>query len=143
MAYIYKKRDPKKKRQTVIMFFVLILAAVIIVSVAAGFFGSEYVVHKALEDPDVVLHVAVSGGDVTIAIYGGEKVEELRMVCLEIEGVSLSSEYSMHPAPLNGAGMVVFSGVCNEVTGTRLVSVRGVFADGSTKLLKRVTIKFT
>lgn len=143
MAYIYKKRDPKKKRQAVILFFVLIMAGVIIVSVSAGFFGSDYVVRKSLEDPDVVMHVAVSGGDVIITIYEGRKVEDLRMICLEIEGVSLPSEHSIHPAPLNGAGVVVFSGVCDGVTGTRTVGIRGVFADGSTMILKRLTIKFT
>ena len=91
----------------------------------------------------MVMHVAVSGGDVIITIYEGRKVEDLRMICLEIEGVSLPSEHSIHPAPLNGAGVVVFSGVCDGVTGTRTVGIRGVFADGNTMILKRLTIKFT
>jgi len=143
MAYIYKKHDPKKKRKVVILVFVLILACVLIVSIIGGFFGSDYVIRKSLEDPEVVMHVAVSGGDVVVTIYEGRQAADLRMIDLTIEGVSLSSEHSMHPAPLNGAGVVVFPGVCDGVTGTRLVGVRGVFADESMELLKRVRINFT
>lgn len=143
MAYIYRKNDPKKKRRVVILIFILILAGVLTLSIAGGFFGSDYVVRKSLEGQEVVTHVAVSGGDVIVTIYGGRKAEELQMISMTIDGVPQSSEHPLDPPLLNGAGVVVFPGVCDGVTGTRIVTVRGVFADESTMLLKQVRFRFT
>ena len=95
MAYRYKRDNPRSKRNVVIAFFVSIVFIALIVAVVAGFFGSNYVVQKSLEDPDVVLHVAVSGGDIIVTVYDGRRVDELRMLALEIEGVSLPTSMSM------------------------------------------------
>ncbi len=100
-------------------------------------------IQKSLEDPDVVMHVTVSGGDVVVTIYEGRKVNELSMLVLDIEGVSLPTSMSMMPAPENGVGIVYFSNICNGITGVRKVGVRGIFTDGSSTLLKLNTIKFT
>jgi hypothetical protein len=143
MAYRYKKDNPKSKRKLVIAFFIIIVFIALFVAVIAGFFGSNYVVQKSLEDPDVVLHVAVSGGDLIVTVYEGRRVDELRMLVLEIQGVSLPSSMTMMPAPLTGTGAVYFSNTCMGVTGVRKVGVRGIFADGSSTLLKVSTIKFT
>ncbi len=62
------------------------------------------------------------------------RIDELRMLVLEIEGVSLPT--SMMPAPQMGTGEVCFSNTCMGVTGVRKVGVRGIFTDGSSSLLK-------
>lgn len=143
MAYRYKRDNPRSKRNLVIAFFVIIVFIALFVAVVAGFFGSNYVVQKSLEDQDVVLHVAVSGGDIVVTVYDGRRVDELRMLALEIEGVSLPTSMSMMPAPQMGTGEVCFSNTCMGVTGVRKVGVRGIFTDGSSSLLKLSTIKFT
>jgi len=143
MAHIYKKDNPKGARRLAIVSFFIILLIVLSFAAIIGFFGSDYMVQKSLEDPDVVLHMTVSGGDVIVTIYEGRRVNELSMLVLEIGGVSLPSSMSMMPAPLNGVGIVHFSDTCNGITGVRKVGIRGIFTDGSSSLLKLSTIKFT
>lgn len=143
MAYTYKRDNPKGKRRLAIAFFFIIVLAVFFVAVIAGFFGSDFVVQKSLEDPDVVIHVTVSGGDVIVTIYEGRRVTELSMLVLEIEGISLPTSMSMMPAPVKGVGIVTFSDTCSGITGVRKVGVRGIFTDGGSTLLKLNTIKFT
>ncbi len=100
-------------------------------------------IQKSLGDQDVVMHVTVSGGDVVVTIYEGRKVNELSMLVLDIEGVSLPTSMSMMPSPDNGVGIVYFSNICNGITGVRKVGVRGIFTNDSSTLLKLNTIKFT
>jgi len=143
MAHIYKRDNPKGKRKMVIAFFFLIVLIALFAAVILGFFGSDYMIQKSLDDPDVVLHMEVSGGDVIVTIYEGRRVAELYMLVLEIEGVSLPTSMSMMPAPEHGMGVIYFSNICNGITGVRKVGVRGIFTDGSSSLLKLSTIKFT
>ena len=143
MARVYKRENPKKKRRFVIAFFVFIMFAVFGVAVFAGFLGSNFMFHKSLEDPDVVLNIMISGGDIVVTTHGGRRIIELFTLVLEIEGVPLSDTVSRMPAPSEGKGEVRYSGVCNGVTGVRKVAVRGIFADGSSSLLKVYSISFT
>ena len=124
---------------------VLAIVSIIIVAACAcaALLGTGYVIDKSLEDPDVLLHVFVVGDDVIVTIYEGRRVDELTMVSLEIEGVSLPKSVSMQPAPDCGTGEVHFTEACAGVTGVRDIAVRGVFSDGRTQLLKLTTIKFT
>jgi hypothetical protein len=43
----------------------------------------------------------------------------------------------------SGAKEIVYSSVAVQITGTRNVGVRGIFTDGSVKLLKVLVLKFT
>lgn len=124
---------------------VLAIISIIIISACAcvALLGTGYVIDKSLEDPDVLLHVFVVGNDVIVTIYEGRRVDELTMVSLEIEGVSLPKSVCMQPAPDCGTGEVYFTEACAGVTGVRDIAVRGVFSDGRTQLLKLTTIKFT
>lgn len=143
MALRYKKQSQKEKRM--IMVVILAIISLIIIGACAGaaLLGTGYVIDKSLEDPDVLVHVFVVGNDVVVTIYEGRKVDELVMVSLEIEGVSLPTSASLKPAPTSGTGEVYFTGVGEGVTGLRDVAIRGVFADGRTRLLKLNTMKFT
>ncbi len=124
---------------------VLAIVSIIIVAACAcaALLGTGYVIDKSLEDPDVLLHVFVVGNDVIVTIYEGRRVDELTMVSLEIEGVSLPQSVCLQPAPESGTGEVSFTEACSGVTGVRDIAVRGIFSDGRTQLLKLTTIKFT
>ncbi|ABN06875.1 hypothetical protein Mlab_0703 [Methanocorpusculum labreanum Z] len=143
MALKYKKQSQKEKR--LVMASVLAIVSIIIVAACASvaLLGTGYVIDKSLEDPDVLLHVFVVGNDVIVTIYEGRRVDELTMVSLEIEGVSLPQSVSLKPAPNSGTGEIYFTEACAGVTGVRDIAVRGVFSDGKTQLLKLTTIKFT
>ena len=143
MALTYKKNNPKGTRRLAIGFFIIFLLIVLVFAIILGFIGTDHMMHRMLNDPDVVLHVTVSGGDVIVTIYEGRRVNDLSMLILEIEGVPIPSSMSMMPAPENGEGMVCFSNICTGITGVRKVGIRGVFTDGSSSLLKMSTIKFT
>ncbi|MDD3047364.1 MAG: hypothetical protein PHV96_04250, partial [Methanocorpusculum sp.] len=136
MALRYKKQTQKEKRM--VMAGVLGIASLFIVGVfaLAALVGTGYVVDKSLEDPDVLLHVFVVGNDVIVTIYEGRRVNDLVMLSLEIEGVVLPASVACIPISTAGTGEVRFSNACSGVTGTRDIAVRGVFADGATRLLK-------
>ena len=143
MALKYRKQSQKEKR--LVMAVILGLVSIIIVGAfaAAALLGTGYVIDKSLEDPDVLLHVFVVGDDMIVTIYEGRRVDELVMVSLEIEGVSLPTSISLKPAPNSGTGEVHFTGACEGVTGVREIAVRGIFSDGRSQLLKMNTMKFT
>ncbi|MDO9523591.1 MAG: hypothetical protein Q7J08_07780 [Methanocorpusculum sp.] len=143
MALRYKKQSQKEKR--LIMIVILGIVSLIIVGAcaAAVLLGTGYVIDKSLEDPDVLLHVFVVGNDVIVTIYEGRRIDELVMLSLEIEGVSLPTSASLKPAPNSSTGEVYFTGVGEGVTGVRDIAVRGIFSDGKTQLLKMNTMKFT
>jgi len=143
MALIYKKDDRKGTRRLAIGFFIIIVIIVLFVAVTLGVIGTGHMMHRMLDDPDVVMHVEISGGDVIVTIYEGRRIDDLSMLILEIEGVSIPSSMSTMPAPENGEGIVRFSNICTQITGSREVGVRGVYTDGSSSLLKMSTIKFT
>ncbi|WP_319379281.1 hypothetical protein [uncultured Methanocorpusculum sp.] len=73
-----------------------------------------------------------------MTIYEGRRVNELVQLSLEIEGYTPV----VKDVP-NGATEVVYIGVVSQVTGTRNVGVRGIFIDGSVKLLKVIELRFT
>ena len=143
MALKYRKQSQKEKR--LVMAVILGLVSIIIVGAfaAAALLGTGYVIDKSLEDPDVLLHVFVVGDDMIVTIYEGRRVDELVMVSLEIEGVSLPTSIALKPAPNSGTGEVHFTGACEGVTGVREIAVRGIFSDGRSQLLKMNTMKFT
>lgn len=143
MALRYKKQSRKEK--LVIMACILGVTLMVIVGALAlaAFLGTGYIVDKSLEDPDVVLHVFVIGNDVAVTVYEGRRVDELTMLSLEIEGVDLPASVSCVQVPSAGIGEVSFRNACSGVTGTRNVAIRGIFADGGTRLLKMNKIKFT
>jgi len=143
MALKYKKQSQKEKR--LVMVFILGFVSIIIVGAcaAAVLLGSGYVLDKSLEDPDVLLHVFVVGNDVIVTIYEGRRVDELIMISLEIEGISLPTSVSLKPAPNSGTGQVCFTGACDGVTGLKDIAIRGIFSDGTSQLLKMNTMKFT
>lgn len=138
-----RKQSQREKRLVMTMFLGVVILIILCVSLFAAFFGTGYIIDKSLEDPDVLLHVAVVGDDIVVTIYEGRRVDELLTLSVEIEGVTLPQSISSKPAPNNGTGEVTFMGACAGITGTRDVAVRGVFSNGRSLLLKLYTVKFT
>lgn len=118
----------------------LIIAVMLILagSLAGLLFGASYIVDQSLDDPDVLVHAAISGNDIVVTIYEGRRIDELVQISLEIEGYSPV----VQDVP-NGAKEIVYSGVAVQITGTRNVGLRGIFNDGSVNLLKVLVLKFT
>ena len=118
----------------------LIIAVMLILagSLAGLLFGASYIVDQSLDDPDVLVHAAISGNDIVVTIYEGRRIDELVQISLEIEGYSPV----VQDVP-NGAKEIVYSGVAVQITGTRHVGLRGIFNDGSVDLLKVLVLKFT
>lgn len=118
----------------------LIIAVMLILagSLAGLLFGASYIVDQSLDDPDVLVHAAISGNDIVVTIYEGRRIDELVQISLEIEGYSPV----VQDVP-NGAKEIVYSGVAVQITGTRNVGLRGIFNDGSVDLLKVLVLKFT
>ena len=118
----------------------LVITVIIILVASLGglLFGASYILDQSLSDPDVLVHPAISGNDIIVTIYEGRRVTELVQISLEIEGYAPV----VQDVP-SGATQIVYAGVASQITGTRNVGVRGIFTDGSVKLLKVIELKFT
>ncbi|WP_143702766.1 hypothetical protein [Methanocorpusculum labreanum] len=117
---------------------VITIIVILVASLGGLLFGASYILDQSLKDPEVLVHPAISGNDIIVTIYEGEKVGELVQLSLEIEGYA--------PVVQNvpsGATQIVYVGIASQVTGTRNVGVRGIFTDGSVKLLKVIELRFT
>lgn len=117
---------------------VITVILILVASLGGLLFGASIIFDQSLNDPDVLVHPAISGNDMIITIYEGGRVTELAQISLEIEGYA--------PVVQNvpgGATEIVYVGIASQVTGTRAVGVRGIFTDGSMKILKIIDFKFT
>jgi len=138
MVIRYKKRSPKERRFVMAIFLIIAVMLILAGSLAGLLFGASYIVDQSLDDPDVLVHAAISGNDIVVTIYEGRRIDELVQISLEIEGYSPV----VQDVP-NGAKEIVYSGVAVQITGTRNVGLRGIFNDGSVNLLKVLVLKFT
>lgn len=120
------------------IFLIITVMLILAGSLAGLLFGASYIVDQSLDDPDVLVHAAISGNDIVVTIYEGRRIDELVQISLEIEGYSPV----VQDVP-NGAKEIVYSGVAVQITGTRNVGLRGIFNDGSVVLLKVLVLKFT
>ena len=138
MVIRYKKRSPKDRLFLMAVFLIITIIVILIISLTGLLFGAGYILDQSLEDPDVLMHAAISGNDIVVTIYEGGRVDEMTQISLEIEGyapVVKSVPY--------GEREIVFTGIALEITGTRNVGLRGIFSDGSVKLLRVLVLKFT
>ena len=120
------------------VFLIITIIVILIISLTGLLFGAGYILDQSLDDPDVLMHAAISGNDVIVTIYEGGRVDEMTQLSLEIEGyapVVTSVPY--------GEREIVFTGIAVQITGTRNVGLRGIFSDGSVKLLRVLVLKFT
>ena len=144
MTIRYRAKDnQREKRLTMILILSVVIMLISGFCVFLAFFGTEYMIDKSLDDPDVLVSVGIVGDDVIVTVYEGRRIEELVMLSIEIEGVTLPSSMVTMPAPTTGTGKVTFKGACAGVTGERDVAVRGTFSDGGTRMLKLYTVTFT
>jgi hypothetical protein len=138
MVIRYKKKSPKQRRTVMAISLVITVILILVASLGGLLFGASIIFDQSLNDPDVLVHPAISGNDMIITIYEGGRVTELAQISLEIEGYA--------PVVQNvpgGATEIVYVGIASQVTGTRAVGVRGIFTDGSMKILKIIDFKFT
>lgn len=120
------------------VFLIITIMLILAGSLAGLLFGATFIVDQSLDDPDVLMHAAISGNDIIVTIYEGGRVDELVQISLEIEGYSPV----IQDVP-KGEREIVYSGVAVQITGTRNVGLRGIFTDGTVKLLKVLVLKFT
>ncbi|HKM41487.1 MAG TPA: hypothetical protein VJY43_02855 [Methanocorpusculum sp.] len=139
MAIRYKKTNQRQKRFVMAMFLSMAVIIILIGSFFAALFGTSYMIDTTLDDPDVLLHVSIVGDDVIVDIYGGRRVDELAQLSMHIDGFESKLVIDVPQKAEN----VVYHQAASGVTGSRGVEVRGIFRDGTTKVLVLSTLKFT
>lgn len=70
------------------VFLIITIMLILVSSLAGLLFGATFIVDQSLDDPDVLMHAAISGNDIIVTIYEGGRVDELVHISLEIEGYS-------------------------------------------------------
>lgn len=138
MVIRYKKKTPGQIRFIMVVFLIAAVIMILVGALSGLLFGASYIVDQSLSDPDVLVNPSLAGNDIVVTIYEGRRISELEQISVEIEGYA--------PVVMNvqkGASEVVFTGIAVQITETRTVGVRGIFTDGTVKLLKIVELKFT
>ncbi len=120
------------------VFRIITIIVILITSLTGLLFGATYILDQSLDNPDVLMHAAISGNDIVVTIYEGGGVNEMTQLSLEIEGYSPV----VQDVP-KGEREIVFPGVAIQITGTRNLGLRGIFTDGTVILLKVIVLKFT
>ncbi|MEA5037362.1 hypothetical protein SDC9_23539 [bioreactor metagenome] len=138
MVIRYKKKTQSQKRFIMVVSLTATVIIILIGALSGLLFGASYIVDQSLSDPDVLVNPSLSGNDIVVTIYEGRRLHELTQLSVEIEGYS-----PVVRDVQKGAHEVVFTGIAVQITETRTVGVRGIFIDGTVKLLKVVELKFT
>ncbi len=136
-----KKAGSKIKRgKTMTSAGIVLIALFILIVFAAassGWFSSLVVMKNPLHTKDVQTVVSVYGDDVVVYVSGGRDIIELQEIIISINGVQFTEEQARQPVH---SGTCVFQGAVKDVSGTRDISVKGVFADGTITTLKCCSI---
>ena len=138
MVIRYKKKTQGQKRFIMVVSLTATVIVILIGALSGLLFGASYIVDQSLSDPDVLVNPSLSGNDIVVTIYEGRRLHELTQLSVEIEGYAPV----VKDVP-TGAREVVFTGIAGQITETRSVGVRGIFTDGTIKLLKVAQLKFT
>ncbi len=70
------------------VFRIITVMLILAGSLAGLLFGMTYIFDQSLDNPDVLMHAAISGNDIIVTIYEGGRVNEMTQLSLEIEGYS-------------------------------------------------------
>ncbi|MDO9522979.1 MAG: hypothetical protein Q7J08_04615 [Methanocorpusculum sp.] len=139
-----KKPGPRiKKGKTMTSAGIILIALLILILIAAtstGLFSSSLVMQNPFLTKDVQTAVSVSRDDVVIFISGGNDVADLREIIICINGVQLTEDQARQHIYSNTC---TFRGVVEGVSGSRDISIKGVFSDGVTTTLRCCKIECT
>lgn len=119
---------------------IALLILILIAATSAGIFTSNLVMQNPLLTKDVETVVSVSGDDVVVLISGGKDAADLTHIIICIKGVQLTEDQAMQHVYSNTC---IFPGVGSGISGSRDMSIKGVFSDGFTTTLKCSTIECT
>lgn len=122
---------------------IILIALLILILIAAtstGLFSSSLVMQNPFLTKDVQTAVSVSGDDVVIFISGGNDAADLREIIICINGVQLTEDQARQHIYSNTC---TFRGVVEGVSGSRDISIKGVFSDGVTTTLRCCKIECT
>ena len=117
---------------------IALLSLALITAIIAGIFSSNMIMEHPLHIKDVKMVISVSGDDVVVFISGGKDAPHLREIIICIKGVQLTEDQAMQHVYSNTC---VFPGVVRGITGSRDISIKGVFSDGYVSILQCTTIE--
>ncbi len=126
-----------KKMTSAVIILIALLILIVFAAASTGWFSSLFVMQNPFHGKDVETVVSVYGDDVVIHVSGGRDVVELREIIISIDGVQLTEEQARQQI---SNGTCVFPGAVEGISGTRDISVKGVFSDGATSTLKCCSI---
>ncbi len=132
-----RKHESRIKRgKTMTSAGIILIALIVIIIFAAtstGLFSSKLVMQNPLQTKDVETVVSVSEDDVVVFISGGRDAADLTDLIICINGVQLTEDQAIQHVYSNTC---TFPGVAGGITGSRDISIKGVFSDGFTTTLK-------
>ncbi|MDO5843951.1 MAG: hypothetical protein Q4Q53_02245 [Methanocorpusculum sp.] len=140
----YQTIRRKKKSPAGIIFVVIGIFAVILCVGAVGIFMMSQTVDAVVHSSDIIISVTVSGNDIVVKLYESDEADKLESIELNMEGYSLPPGYSTKSVPLTSYPKIItYDSVAFGMHGNMQVSIKGIFKDGTSKIIWMDTLKMS
>lgn len=132
----------KRRKSSMAGLAIVIIVAVVIVAVGSfiGIYAATQAVDSVISSSDVLIGVSVSGNDIIVEVFDSPKSDDVVCMVIVMEGYNI-------PKGLSTKGVVddkiIYSGIAAGITGSKQVSFKAQFKDGSTKTVWMDTLRFT
>lgn len=140
----YHSIRKRKKSPVGIIAVVVGVFAVVLVGLLIGFFMMSQTVDAVVHSSDIIISASVSGNDLIVKIYESKEADKLESIELNLEGYSLPPGYSTKAVPATAyPKLISYDSVAFGMHGSMQVSIKGIFKDGTSKIIWMDTIKMS
>lgn len=132
----------KRRKSSMGGLAIVIIIAVVIVAIGAfiGIYAATQAVDSVISSSDVLIGASVSGDDIIVEIFESPKSSEVLGLTIVMEGYNIPQGLSTVPVT---NGKVVYKDMAIGITGSKQVSFKAQFTDGTTKTIWMDTLRFT
>ncbi|MDO5845192.1 MAG: hypothetical protein Q4Q53_08640 [Methanocorpusculum sp.] len=132
----------KNRRSSKTGLILILIAVVVIIGLGGvvGMYAASQAASSVVDSADVLLGVSVSGDDVIVDLFEVPADKEIAALTIVMEGYNIPVGLSTKTVTND---KVVYSGIAAGITGSKQVSFKALFVDGSVKTVWIDTLRFT
>ncbi|MDO5844515.1 MAG: hypothetical protein Q4Q53_05170 [Methanocorpusculum sp.] len=140
----YETIKRKKKSPAVLIAIVVFILAAAVIGVIAGFFALSGLVGNIVDSSDILMTCTVSGNDIAVKLMKSEHSDNLVNLEVVLEGYEIPKGYSIKEIPVGDyPKTIIYENIAAGITGVKQVSIRGLFKDGTSKIIWMSSLKMT
>lgn len=137
----------RRKRRKSYAGIIAVLFVVITIVIGCGIFALTMVSNttgKTVNNAGISINSYVSGNDIAVDILGGGESSNLVSIELILDGYTLPPGYSVKfTTNKEYPQKIIYENAAKGIYDNLVVSYKGTFSDGSSKIIWKDTIRFT